>query len=146
MIDLKSISLGNAEANYTISNTPMFLANKLRQDSAVIQLSTRHSSEDLYASILETVSKKPTSTSERVFPFVLMAALSLKTDYKLLSRLSDLNPDGYRWFGLVQKSLMSVKKPTTTSLIDYSGGGFEHLYSRGASKIATRHCIVDAKK
>jgi hypothetical protein len=111
------VDLSAAEQAFFVSNSPLFLLRKLMEDAAVGEIARTHSADDLLSKLREAATAEPVSLKERVWPFVLLVALALKSDVDALQKTTDIRlRDGADWFDYIRDVLMDTYRPTVTTV------------------------------
>ena len=115
-----TIKLLQAQSNFAIANTPSFLIESLRNDTAIHLLSSTYNDDLLLADLKESVSKEPTDLREAVLPFAILVALSLKPSSSALRRAMDITPAQYdSWFHFEQvKNILLAKYPASSTTVE----------------------------
>jgi hypothetical protein len=110
------IETANAESSFVIANTPSFLLRRLREDKASYQLSQSMSDRDLLATFTAAISEKPETMRDQITPYLILVALSLKTDVKFLRDAKTLAAGAttsYKWLDACAQILIEEFRPTS---------------------------------
>ncbi len=113
MSELEHIQLPSAESAYFVSNTPLYLLRKLREDPVVAALATSATGEELLYALRKAAREEPSSIAERVRPFVLLVALAMKDDIRRLREATTVQlPSANEWFDYIRRVLIETYRPT----------------------------------
>lgn len=115
MIDLEPINLNVAKASFALANVPMYIARRLREDPAIVEIAVNNSSNDLVSAFHEHISKEPSSLREQVYPFAIAVALAIKQDVKSLRYIAGLDVEKFRWLKEVIDGLIDLQSASTTT-------------------------------
>ena len=102
---------------YGVANTPMFIVRKFKTDPLVIGISQQNSANDILAELTASLANAPTTARERIIPFALLVALSLKADRRVVESAIELPCAGYRWYKLVGETLLQSMTNVTRGTI-----------------------------
>jgi hypothetical protein len=94
----KKLNLEAADRAFATANTPLFLVRKLRADNATASIAASNSSREIFQELRAVLSTKATDFRTSVMPYVLLVALSLKSDNELLNKTADLPAPNHSWF------------------------------------------------
>src|SRR5436190_13534617 len=94
----RDIDLSGAEAAFAVANTPLFLLRKLRADVAAMDIARLNSGKSILADLRRALQGKPVGFAESVLPYVLILALSYKTDFRLLRTAAKQRAARYPWY------------------------------------------------
>lgn len=119
MTAITSVNLSNAEAAYTVANTPLFLVRKLRSDPAVMQIAQKNAGENLFADLVQALGKEPKSLSEYVAPYALVIALSQQQNQNFLRRALSLSSPYHHWFSYITNHLVQSIIPRMTTNVKF---------------------------
>lgn len=111
------LKLRQAESDFSVANSPLFLLRKLRVDPAVLDIATHASGETIFGALRKSLSKKPETIGHLVRPYVYLVALSMKPDLSYLHKAAVLNTPNHKWFGYLAKVLIDTYRSTSNATI-----------------------------
>jgi hypothetical protein len=104
--------LRSAAGSFAVSNTPLFLASRLRNDPAVAQIA-KWPSNDIMKALRGALRVRPTTIERSVAPYVYIVALSVKEDIHALRAASSFNGQNAMWYSDICNFLVHTARPTT---------------------------------
>jgi hypothetical protein len=107
--------LQQAQANFAVANTPLFLVRKLQEDPAVRLLARQVNPNLLLEELRKSVQKRPETLRESVIPYVCLVALWFNNDATFLENAVSVKP-AYSddWFDYIRSVLIKTFRPTHT--------------------------------
>jgi hypothetical protein len=135
MNSLTDVNLQNACRDYVVSNTPLFLVGRLKEDPAVQQMSREFSSSELLSGIRESVPLQPTEVLDQVRPYAYLVALWLKRSLPELRAAAELDAPYTDWFAYIGTYLVDTLSPVSISEIDAASQQEPSLAIEGRSEL-----------
>ncbi|QCB54274.1 hypothetical protein E5675_07390 [Sphingopyxis sp. PAMC25046] len=114
MIDLEAINLNAAKAHFALANVPMYIARKLREDPAILNIALHNDADALFAEFVNRVSSEPASLREQVYPFALAVAAALKQDTPALKQMATLDLHHFGWLSDMISGLIEQQPSAAT--------------------------------
>lgn len=115
------IDLSSAAYSYAVSNSPIYLIRKLKEDNSVVELGHRFSGDDLLAALKVEMSQEPTDLMDFVKPYAYLVALSTKErDAYLRAALEIPNSNKWEWFKYIGLVLLQTYMPTSNVSVQAS--------------------------
>jgi len=108
MTFIDRVRIPQAERDYAISNTPLFLLGKLRSNSAVQAIATGFDANEIFAALTKSLGRKPRTLVAAVRPYAYLVALSLKGDIPLLRNAASLDAPHHDWFRYLATVLLEM--------------------------------------
>ncbi len=133
MKNLEKIDLKEAERIYIVSNTPLFLARRLKTLPIVENICESFDGMTITKALKKSIQRKPKTLSETVRPYVYLVALSLKLDPTYLSLTTTINAPNYRWFTYISNFLNETYRPLSITTMSVRS----HLMEREPSESNT---------
>jgi len=114
----------SAKEAVLFSNTPSFLLDRLRKDSASSYIDQKMNKEEI-ASLLEERSKTPpASPVDLLWIYVLLAALSLKSDLlDFKDKLANIDLTHVQWGDEIRRAILQGLTPSTFLGVEYEAVG-----------------------
>lgn len=135
MIDLEPINLNVAKTSFALANVPMYIARRLREDPAIVDIAVDNSSDDLVAAFMEHIENPPSSLREQVYPFALAVALAIRQDVKALRHILGAELKDFRWLREMIEGLIDLQSfSTSTATLK---GDFQHFVAVGQSPLSS---------
>ena len=125
---LLTVDLSQAERDYLISNTPLFLLRKLRDNSVVKNMAQGASSTSLLSALRSSLKHEPRSLATAVRPYAYLVALSMQQQPAFWKRAAALNAPHHQWFKFMAE-VLSETGTTGTSRVTLSLAPPPHLAS-----------------
>ena len=112
MIALHQIDLSQAEANFAVANTPLFLIRKLCADPAVQKISSSFSGDDILRTLKIDASDKPATLLDMVRPYAYLVALYFNKDASYLKKAAKIPVKHFDWFQDIANVLINTYQST----------------------------------
>ena len=97
MIDVTDTVLDRIAEVYIVSNTPIYLFNKLRADENIHRISKKYSTEKLINTIIEVDRSEERSPHSVALAYASAVALTYKYSCKILSLLNNIEIYNLNW-------------------------------------------------
>jgi hypothetical protein len=111
-------NLTNAQSQYAVANTPLFLVRKLQEDPVVKTISDTLTGVEILRELEQAVSHRPDNLLQAVLPYVCLVALWMKPDAAFLRGATKIKPvQNDEWFKIVRQALIQTYRPTARQLI-----------------------------
>ena len=110
--------LSQAQANYAVANTPLFLLRKLQEDETIKAISQKLSGLQILRELEQAVGHRPENLLQAVLPYVCLAALWMKPDASFLQSTTRITPSyNDDWFRYARHALIQTYRPTSQHVI-----------------------------
>jgi len=116
MIDLDAINLNAAKAHFALANVPSYIARKLRDDPAIVNIAVSHDSETLLKEFSARVAESPTNLREQVYPFALAVSIAVKRDITALNHMAGLDLQKFGWLSDMISGLIEQQSTASTDV------------------------------
>jgi hypothetical protein len=123
-IDFSRVGFSKASKVLSVANTPLFLIKNLMADKDVIHLKNRYPSQALIDGLEKNIKSQSDDPTSDLKCLMLLVAISMKEDLRLLKGIEYLNGSKIRWYDEVFAKLKRVVSQTSTqtvSLADTEG-------------------------
>jgi hypothetical protein len=120
MTVLPHIMLDAAEGFVAVANTPIFLARRLREDSAVKTAHQIHGANAIFAALESISKKKPATLADVAEAYLYLVALSFDNELSWLRRARAISNPYIKWYGSVADYLLTLVTPTITTNMQLS--------------------------
>jgi hypothetical protein len=113
MRTFEEANLASAKQTYAVANTPLFLIRKLREDSAVLEISSSFEGSAIIEALKEVLEHNPQTPEEYVRPYVYLVALAQKPQNVFLRQaLSLAGHEKWDWYEYVAAVLLETYMAT----------------------------------
>jgi hypothetical protein len=110
---LLTVDLSQAERDYLISNTPLFLLRKLQGNPVVQQISQNTSRAVLLSTLRTSLKREPRTLKTAVRPYAFLVALAMKRGGEI-KEIAKWKAPHHRWFNFMA-TVLSTTSTTPTS-------------------------------
>jgi hypothetical protein len=136
------IDLRNAEYIAAVSNTPFFLARRLREDPVIQQAVRISTPQRILDALRSVVMKKPETLTDLAEIYAYLVALSYADDANYLSAATNLKAPHIKWYAEIAAYLNTANRSTTISNIIIPTSAEVRRLSARESDVATTNSVV----
>lgn len=114
----------SAKEAVLVANTPGFLLNRLRRDTAVQTVIDTMSFDNIVMALRDSLSHAPSNALDLVPSYIYLTALSVAnpTDINDLDKISSLDLSNLEWGNAMRSMILAEAIPTTTKDIHVCNG------------------------
>jgi hypothetical protein len=114
------LKLNEAEKSFATANTPLYLIRKLRTDVSVSRLAARATAVQLFREMRIALRSTSDDFRSSVLPYVLLVALSLKSENKFIIKAATLPAPHHPWFRYCCDYLATTYRPISAQKLSSS--------------------------
>lgn len=118
MNSFSEANLSGASRAYAVANTPLFLLRKLREDTAVLEISQSFSADAIYSELRTAIIAVPHDIVTTVRPYVYLVALAMKKNEDYLRQVATLpGIANWDWLEYIRQVLLETSSPVSEQVL-----------------------------
>lgn len=118
MIAISQGTLQAARRFYSAANTPLYVFNRLKEESGIRFLATNSEPAQLYSELSKALTVQAATLDDTVRPYVLLTALALTGNLSLIIQAQKLPTPYHKWIADIARYVAEKSSPTELQRFD----------------------------